>query len=144
MSMRGTHSLLASALVALGGLAGILGTGQAHAAYVTCKTDPVITLSTGKQVTLWAITQTSAANIAAVYYTLHIPAGTTVTSVQGDQYAALEHVTVIADTKKNEIHDDTEVKTTQGKATVSVYMSDNTGNDTATVTGTTGKWIEVG
>lgn len=144
MRMRGIHSLLASALVALGGLAGILSTGQAHAAYATCRTDPVITLSTGKQVTLWAVTQTSAANIAAVYYTLHIPAGTTVNSVQGDQYGALEHITVVADSQGNQIRDYTEVMLMKGKATVSVYMADNTGNDTATVTGTTGKWLEVG
>lgn len=137
------RKLLAGGLLSLGLLAGPLA-GSAHAAYVTCKTDPVITLSNGKQVTLWAVVMTDASNISAVYYTLHVPVGTAVRSIQSDQYGSLEHVTILADSQRNQIHDDTKVTLKQGTTTVRVYMSDNVGNDTATAIGMTGQWLQVG
>lgn len=53
----------------------------AHAALTTCRTDPIVTLSNGVQVQMSNTIYDNAANVSKVAYTLHGPAGTTVTSV---------------------------------------------------------------
>lgn len=91
-SRRTLLALALSAPLALASLA-----GSADAAFVTCKTDPTVTLSNGAQITLYALTQDTIADVTGVTYNLHGPAGTSITSIVYDRSASIEHVTYSAD-----------------------------------------------
>jgi hypothetical protein len=74
---RSRRVLLGAGLVTAGLLASPL---SAHAA-ITCRADPIVTLSNGMQVQMSDLIYDYASNVSKVAYTLHGPVGTTVTSV---------------------------------------------------------------
>ena len=63
-------------------VAGFAASGKAEAARSLCRTDPIVTLSDGTVITLYADVATDVANLAAVKYYLRIPAGLTVVKVE--------------------------------------------------------------
>jgi hypothetical protein len=73
---------LLGAALALGVLLGspLAAVNTAHAA-LTCRADPIVTLSNGVQVQMSDLMYDAATNVSTVAYTLHGPVGTTVTSV---------------------------------------------------------------
>ena len=83
---------LAAALVA-----GSLGSTRAWAGLIACDTDPVVTLSNGASVTMWASIATDPSNVTQVNYVLHVPPGVNVVAIAYDSYAYLEHVQVVHD-----------------------------------------------
>jgi hypothetical protein len=87
----------------------------AHASYSICRTDPVITLSNGTTVTLEADATIDPDQLQDVTYTLHIPTGLSLQSIQYDaQYGSLESVTVVADAIANHYWATLRVDTTSG------------------------------
>ena len=55
-------------------------TGQASAALIHCRTDPIFSLSNGDKLTVTLDVSTDAVNVRNVTYVLHVPAGVTVKS----------------------------------------------------------------
>src|SRR5581483_10376275 len=76
-------------------IAALLVTGSAFA-ITGCRSDPLVTLSNGTSVRLVAEIGTSADNVNEVDYTLHIPQGLSVVSVQYDGLLN-ENLTWVAD-----------------------------------------------
>ena len=74
---RTRRSLLAAGLCTAGLLASPL---SAHAA-LSCRADPIVTLSNGRQVQMSDLIFDATSNVSKVAYTLHGPVGTTVKSV---------------------------------------------------------------
>jgi hypothetical protein len=74
------RALLGAALAAGFLASGPLAVNTAHAA-ISCRADPIVTLSNGVQVQMSDLMYDYATNVSKVAYTLHGPVGTTVTSV---------------------------------------------------------------
>ncbi len=76
LTCRPTHRAWAAALLAAGVLASPLAP-HAHAAFAACRADPLVTLSNGVSLRLYADIATDASQVA---YALHGPVGTSVVS----------------------------------------------------------------
>jgi hypothetical protein len=76
---------------------------QAHAAVSPCRGDPIIFLSDGTRVRITVVIGVTAAEVSRVDYTVHVPAGLTVTRIVTPganipgSIAGKEFTTVIAD-----------------------------------------------
>jgi hypothetical protein len=117
------------------GLLGLGGLGITHASINTCRTDPTVYLSNGVSVQLWDTAQTDISDVSAVYYTLHVPHGVSVTSIDYDSTGSLEHVAVVADQSGTHYSDVTTLDTVNGSVQVSGSAIRRDGT-TATKTGT--------
>lgn len=93
----GRRTFIAAALLSASLLVAPLLTQGTHAAISYCRTDPVVSLSNGAVVTMYADTYDVLSDIKSVSYVLHGPVGTTVTGVTYDQYGYLEHFQYYAD-----------------------------------------------
>jgi hypothetical protein len=93
------RTLIGFGALALCVFAGALTAHTASAALGTCRTDPIVTLSNGTKVQIVAHIGAGVANVNSIAYTLHAPAGTTVTSVDylGDVSSRLESLHFYAD-----------------------------------------------
>lgn len=78
--MNNKYSLLTRFLILfVAMLMAALPTMQASAALVKCRTDPIFQFSNGDKLTVTLDISADAANVRNVTYTLHVPAGVTVT-----------------------------------------------------------------
>ena len=115
-------------LALLLGLALVAIPNQTDAATTGCRGDPIIQLSNGMKIQLTIALNVDPASVTDVTYTVHVPVGTTATTIKIAQTAATlilaskEHVTVIADQPAKQYRTSTVATTTQ--------------TATATVTGT--------
>lgn len=89
--------LLTGGVLALSLLGGSLFAGQSHAAYTICRTDPIVSLSDGSTVTMFADISDDPSDVQAVSYELHVPAGVYPTGMTYDQYGAIESVDIVDD-----------------------------------------------
>ena len=71
----------AAALLAAALLAGVAPASRVHATIGGCAGDPIVTLSNGTSVDLSATVADDLSDVAQIVYTLHAPAGSSVTSV---------------------------------------------------------------
>src|SRR5439155_10658200 len=71
--------LLGTAALSAGLLATSLIAPDAHAHVGGCRSDPIVTLSNGNTLDLSAVVSDTATDVQQVSYTLHAPAGTSVT-----------------------------------------------------------------
>jgi hypothetical protein len=76
-----THTRRGGAAAALFLLIALLSAPGAQAGASVCRTDPIVWLSDGHKVTLSANIGTDLSKVHQVTYTLHAPAGLTVTSI---------------------------------------------------------------
>lgn len=132
--------VLAPALLVVGLFASPL---QAHAMLTTCRTDPIVRLSNGVQVSLSATLADSAADVTNIRYTLHAPAGTSVTSVvyTGGAFANKETFVFFADAPAHTYTTATVAKTaTSGiKMSAATIATSPSGQVAASVSGTSGQ-----
>src|SRR5437588_5034859 len=77
---RARHMLLGAAVLSASLLARSLIAPATHAAVGGCRSDPVVTLSNGYAFDLSAVVNDTTTDVQQVSYTLHAPAGTSVTS----------------------------------------------------------------
>lgn len=91
--------LMGFGVLALCVSAGLFKTHTASAALGTCRTDPIVTLSNGTTIQIVAHIGAGVADVKSIAYTVHAPAGTTVTSVNylGDVSSQLESLQFFAD-----------------------------------------------
>jgi hypothetical protein len=114
-------------------LAGGLWTNGASAA-AACRSDPVVTLSNGTQVTLYEDIYDSASDVSSISYELHVPGGVTVQSVvySGSVATNLQTINVIADEKAGSYDTYTVVRTNTPYAVITAYMSVNNSKSSQT------------
>jgi hypothetical protein len=138
---RRTVTKLALGLVLMtGALGGPLLAGGAHAQLSTCRTDPIVTLSNGVSITMWATMQTDISNVKSVTYVLHVPAGVTLKSVSYDTNGSLEHLSLVADQTGTHYADQTSVTLTSGSVSMTAYAT-RQDSTVASKNGTTGTTI---
>lgn len=103
-----------------------LATG-ARAALTYCRSDPVVTLSNGTQVTLYEDISDSTTDVSKITYQLHIPVGAKVTSIAytGAVPASQQTITVFADENLGNYDGYTVVATITPTINVTAYMSAN-------------------
>lgn len=99
----------------------------ANAHTVTCRTDPMVTLSNGVTVTLYEDISDSATDVTKITYALHVPVGVTATSISysGAVSASIQSVTLYADENPGNYDGYTEVYTATPNIPVTAYMSAN-------------------
>jgi hypothetical protein len=68
-------TVLGTAVLSVGLLAGSLTAHDAHAEIVGCRTDPVVLLSNGTELDLSAAIDDSSADVQQVTFALHVPTG---------------------------------------------------------------------
>jgi hypothetical protein len=88
-----------------------------------CRTDPIVTLSNGYQMTLWSDIYTDVSLVRGVSYTLHVPVGVSVQGVSYDQNGSLETLTVVADETGGRYSVTTNVSLISGIAPVTVFAT---------------------
>lgn len=123
--MNRTKALMGTVALLTGVITSILSADGVFAAYTTCKTDPVVVLSNGAQLTMIDDISDNAPDIQKASFVLHIPTGVSVTSVTYDStYGSLESFSWTADQKPGYYRDETTVTTgttgIQVQATASV------------------------
>lgn len=98
---------------------------HAHAIIAACRTDPIVFLSNGDVVDLTATIGDDRADIAGISYTLHAPAGTSVTRIvyTSGKLGHKETVSFIADNAPATYDADTFVDTTGTGISVTTTMS---------------------
>jgi hypothetical protein len=85
------RAAVTAAMLSIGLLGGPLLSGHAAAGLITCGTDPQIVLSNGKVVNMAVTINDQASDVQNISFVLHGPAGTSVTSIAGDNnFAGLE------------------------------------------------------
>jgi hypothetical protein len=91
------------------------------AALRTCRTDPIVMLSDGNNVSMSATMATEAGNVRQIAYALHVPSGVTVTKIvfTGGDWAKKEVVEVYSDLPNGKYRSETTVSTHSGSADVS-------------------------
>lgn len=111
----------------------------ASAAIVSCRADPIVTLSNGKVVQMTAFMETDAANVQMITYTLRAPKGTTVVNVAytGGELANKEKFVFYADRSSNNYG--TETVVTTHTAGVRVSAQTRIGGQSATISGLSGE-----
>jgi hypothetical protein len=95
--MRVRLTRLAGLLALAGSLAMTQGGQRADAAYIICRTDPLMTFSDGSVIDLSAVTVSTQPQITHASYTVHMPVGVKNTGITYDASAAIESVTFVAD-----------------------------------------------
>jgi len=102
----------------------LTGAGGAHAAFAICRTDPTVTLSDGRTVTMSAEITADPSQVIGVAYVLHVPRDLTATTIAYDSFGYLESVSIVPDQKNKRFVVDTIVTTTTGAdVTASVTIS---------------------
>ena len=116
--------------------------GAVEAALDSCRGDPIVYLSNGATVRMSVQVSTSAANVERVVYTLHAPAGTSITRIiyTGGPLKDKEQVVFRADAKPGTYATDTVVHTKAGRAAVSATTS--IGSVSRTISGYTGQHLK--
>lgn len=114
------RTLTATALLATVAVAGPLHSRQAHAQIVSCRSDPVISLSNLGQLDVSANISDSESDVQNISYVVHVPVGTQVLAVTStDGLIGLkESVHVYADAAANTFDVYTTVYTGQGHVPV--------------------------
>jgi hypothetical protein len=117
-----------------GALGGPLLAGGAHAQISGCRSDPVVTLSNGDQVTLYEDISDTATDVTQITYQLHIPVGLSVKSVtySGAIASKLQSITLTADENLGNYDAYTVVSTKTPNIPVTAYMTANTTTSTQT------------
>ena len=112
--------LVGVAALTFGVLAGPLMTRPALAAFTTCTSDPVLTLSNGAAIDVKAVVSDVTADVKDIVYTVHAPAGTRLVSVvDTDSVLGLvEHVNFYADNASHSYDTYATVYTGQSGVTV--------------------------
>jgi hypothetical protein len=125
--MAGGSFLLAGCLL-------VTGAAGVHAQLATCRSDPLLTLSNGAQVTLYEDIYDAASDVTGVTYQLHVPVGVMVRSItySGAISSKLQTITVTADENAGDYDAYTVVYTKTANISVTAYMS-GTSNGTTTV-----------
>lgn len=126
--LRSRRVLAGSAIVLAGLLSGPLMPRHALALYSSCRADPKVYLSNGSMVTLTATISDSATDVSGVQYTLHAPAGTSVTNVvyTGGSFAGKERLSFYADDPANTYDSATLVGTHASNIAVTASTQVNT------------------
>jgi hypothetical protein len=108
------------AALTLGLLAGPLIPRPALAAFTTCTSDPVLTLSNGAAIDVRAVVSDVASDVTSIVYTVHAPAGTRLVSVlnTGSVLGLVEHVNFYADNAAKTYDSYTTVSTGRSGVTV--------------------------
>jgi hypothetical protein len=121
----GVAALIGSALI------GSLAPHDAGAA-AACRSDPIVALSNGAQVTLYEDISDTAADVTSITYQLHIPVGLTVKSIvyQGAVPSSVQSITVHADENTGNYDAYTVVNTRTPNIPVTAYMSGTTNGTT--------------
>jgi hypothetical protein len=97
---RASRRLLIGAALLVGTLAGgSLSAEHASAQFAVCYGDPIVFLSNGSMLKLSFSAQTGAANVQAAQYTLHLPAGVSITKINtsGNNIGDMETVVPVND-----------------------------------------------
>lgn len=125
---------------------------QSYAATSSCRGDPIIYLSNGAKIQLMISVNIDAASVTDVTYTVHIPAGVTVTSINMAQtatttiLASKEHINTIADLAAKQYKTSTVVTTTKpASVTVTGIFTPSSGatGTTLNAAGTNGVAIPI-
>lgn len=98
------HRLALGGMILLGGIiAGPLSSVHGHAQIVTCRSDPIIKMSNGKQLKLLSTIFDSSTYVSKVAYVVHIPSGVAMSGLTytGGAFAGKENVVVYADNAAN-------------------------------------------
>jgi len=95
--IRSRRAIIATAVLGLSVLGGSIFAGKSHAAYTVCITDPVVSLSDGSTITMYAQISDDISDVQSVAYELHVPAGVYPTGMTYDQYGYLETVDIVDD-----------------------------------------------
>lgn len=95
----------------------------ASAQLASCRTDPVVTLSNGYTVTLWANISTDISHVTSVNYTLHVPRGVSIKTISYDANGSVETVQLVADQSGSHYSDVTTVNTTTTGVAYSAYAT---------------------
>jgi hypothetical protein len=139
--------LVIALVLSIGLLKLIAGPGDAFAGTTACRTDPVVTLSSGVTVTMAATIYDTQSDIQKVVYVLHAPSGVTVTGITwpNDSLSSRESVQYFADNTTGHYTTQTTVTTeTKGvKVSATTQARTSTTSISATVSGTSGSAITV-
>jgi hypothetical protein len=132
-------------VLALSLLGGPLLSGHAAAGLITCGTDPQIVLSNGKIVNMAVTIYDQASDVQNISFVLHGPAGTSVTSVVGDNnFAGLESFQYVPDSSPYMYVSDIQVTTgtsTTATATTTITNQSGTARMTTSITSNTGQYL---
>jgi|SRR5579872_1076488 len=125
-------ALGASALVGSALMGSFAATGADAAS--ACRSDPIVALSNGTQLTMYEDISDTAAVVTSITYQLHIPVGLTVKSIvyQGAVPGSVQSITVYADENTGNYDAYAVVNTRTPNTSVTAYMS-GTGNRTTAV-----------
>jgi hypothetical protein len=120
-------ALMGGAAALAAALAVVFSAGGAYANIGACRSDPVVTLSNGTQVTLYEDISDSASDVSSISYQLHVPTGLKVKSIayQGAVPSNVQTITVTADENAGNYDGYTVVKTKTPNISVAAYMSAN-------------------
>lgn len=108
-------------------------------AAMSCRADPIVTLSNGKVVQMTSFMETDAANVRSIVYTLRVPAGTTAKNIAytGGALAGKEKVVLVADRAAASYVSETVITTTT--AGVKVSAQTRIGGASALISGLSGQ-----
>lgn len=108
-------------------------------AAMSCRADPIVTLSNGKVVQMISFMETDPANVRGIVYTLRAPAGTTVKNIAytGGALAGKEKVVFIADRAAGVYVSETVITTTTSGVRVSAQT--RIGGASALISGLSGQ-----
>ena len=136
MSRRG---FLLPLLLLLGLVAALHLPGTASAGIKACRADPIVTLSNGRVVQMTTEIAGDPANVRMITYTLHAPAGTSVTNIAytGGALAGKETVVFYADLPAGQYTTSTLV--TVSGSRLSVKTTTRVGGQSATISGRSGQ-----
>lgn len=117
--------MLASSLLAM----------NAQASITYCRSDPVVTLSDGTQITLFEDIYDTSSDVTGITYQLHIPVGLHVSSISyaGAILSKLQTITTTADENTGNFDAYTMVSTKTANISVIAYMSATSSAGTTTV-----------
>jgi hypothetical protein len=126
-SLRARRFVLRGTILALSLLIASLAARNAQAAFTVCRSDPLVTLSNGVQVTLYEDISDTATDVTGITYQLHIPAGLKVKSISynGAIPSSLQTITTTADENSGNYDAYTVVDTKTSNVSVTAYMSAN-------------------
>jgi hypothetical protein len=98
---------IAAGATMLAGTLALFGASSANAAYSACRSDPVISLSNGQQMTLYEDISADPSQITGISYQLKLPVGVSVTSISyvGQIPANVQSVTVSSTNPANTYDD---------------------------------------
>jgi hypothetical protein len=126
--------LALSLTLGIGALAAPALITGAHAQISGCRSDPLVVLSNGDQVTLYEDISDTATDVTQITYQLHIPVGLSVKSVtySGAVSSNLQSITFSADENPGNYDAYTVVYTKTPNIPVTAYMTANVSTSTHT------------